>query len=111
MKMYIITNNVIEGFHKWKKAPEEISHLRNRHRHLFYIICEFSVNHGDREIEIQTMQKQIKQYIHKNYGNPAEFGNLSCEMIAMEIINHYENCSSCKVLEDNEGGAIVRKEV
>lgn len=111
MKMYIITKNIIEGFHRWEKAPEDVKHLKDRHRHLFYLTCEFLVNDDDREIEIQTMQKEIEKYFKIRYGEPAEFGNMSCEMIAMEIVNHYKNCNSCKVLEDNEAGAIVRKEV
>lgn len=109
MKMYVITKNIIEGFHRWKDAPETLEHLMGRHRHRFYITCKFSVFDDDREIEIQTMQNNIEKAIRNEYGCPAEFDNMSCEAIARKIVTLFKRCDYCEVLEDNEGGAAIQR--
>ena len=104
----ILTENNIEGFHQWKEAPEEVKFLRDQHRHIFNIQCQFEVSHEEREIEIIMQQWEIEKYLFNKYGNPCKFGGMSCESIARELLEHF-NAYEVKVLEDGAGGAIVRK--
>lgn len=108
MKTMIITKNKIEGFHFYSEAPKNVSFLKNNHRHIFYIECRFEVKNLNREIEIFTQQKSIESYIKNQYGIPAQFEGLSCEMIAVELLKEF-NCSYVKVLEDGEGGAVIQR--
>lgn len=107
-KTCVITKNLIEGFHRWPDAPEKVDFLRERHRHVFHIRCYFEVDHWDREIELIMKQWEIDEYLHHIYGMPCEFDNLSCEKIA-EILMDKMGACMVEVLEDGDGGAVVRK--
>lgn len=104
----VLTKNNIEGFHEWSNAPEKVSFLRNQHRHIFNIYCTFEVTHADRQIEIIMKQWEIEEYLKNKYGSPCLFGGLSCEHIAAELLQKFE-AVEVKVLEDEAGGAIVRR--
>ena len=107
--LLVLTKNNVEGFHAWGNAVKEVEFLRDRHRHIFNIYCQFEVNHEDRQIEIFMQEREIEKYLHNKYGKPCEFGNMSCEAIAQEILCKF-NAHEVKVLEDEGGGAIVRRE-
>lgn len=104
----VITYNQIEGYHRWKDAPEAVSLLRHRHRHIFHIRCWFEVTHEDREYEIIMTQWQIEDFLKKKYGAVCEFDGMSCESIAREIREQF-GAAQVEVLEDGYGGANVRK--
>lgn len=106
--MFVLTKNVLPGFHKWQGAPDQVSFLRDRHRHEFEIYCQFDVEDADREIEIFIQQAKIENYLQRKYGYPCEFGGMSCEMIAWELLEAFD-ATEVKVLEDGAGGALVRK--
>jgi len=107
MDMRVITVNHIEGFHNWPSAPKQVEYLAYRHRHIFYIECQFGVTDQDRQIEIFIQQQSIGNCLNEKYGQPAEFGAMSCEMIAHDILAAYEKCLLCVVREDGLGGAVV----
>lgn len=109
VKTSILTINQIEGFHRWPQAPVYLAYLRDRHRHVFTVECEFDVSHDDRDIEIISMQHQIAEYFRGTYGNPAELGDMSCEAIARGILEYYPKCRSVTVREDGFGGGRVRR--
>ena len=109
MKIYVITHNEIEGIHFWKDARASVGYLKNPHRHNFIIRCKFEAKHDDRDFEIIIQQNEIRNFIIDKYGSPAMFGNMSCEMIAEDILSYFENCVSCEVLEDGYGGAEVTR--
>ena len=109
MKLYVITYNVIEGIHYWQDARPPVEYLQNPHRHNFIIECKFQVKHDDRELEIIIQQNKINNFFKDKFGTPAMFGSMSCEMIAKEILSHFYDCVSCKVLEDGFGGAEVKR--
>lgn len=112
LKTKIISRFKVEGIHRWKDCPiEEVSYLRNYHRHIFHIICYAFVDHNDRDIEFIELTHKIKsylnnQYYNKNY-NCLFFDGRSCEMLAEEILNKF-NLYEVEVNEDGEGGSIVR---
>jgi len=104
----VITFNLVEGFHQWGGAPDQVAFLRHRHRHTFHIRCAFPVLHNDREKEIFIQQWKIQDHIAARWGTPAEFQNLSCESIAEALLKDL-GCSWVEVLEDGQGGAKVLK--
>jgi len=106
----VITKNYIEGYHYYPEAGGNIKFLSHRHRHIFHVRCEFDVSDLDRQVEIFTMQGKIAEYFEKTYGVPAEFKDMSCEMIADAVLKQLKGCVRVAVLEDGEGGARVRAE-
>jgi hypothetical protein len=114
-KILVRTHNEIEGFHYWENAPNHLDFLRHNHRHIFVVKCLFPVTHGDRDIEIFMQQHSIEKFLigsHRAGEFPArglQFGGMSCEMIAAEILNSFDQCLECEVLEDGRGGAVVRR--
>lgn len=112
MKKYVICHICIEGFHKWEQAPEHLSFLSFKHRHIFDIRVKFLVHDNNREIEIIETQDVIRNYIVKKYAEHhacCNFINMSCEDIAEEIMHHF-NADAVQVLEDGFGGAELVRE-
>jgi len=105
----IITHNEVVGFHRYSKAPSWCSYLKNRHRHIFVIECQFLVSHNEREIEINKQQELIRIALQKKFGTPCEFGEMSCESIAEWLLQEFK-CKNVKVLEDYYGGASLTRE-
>jgi hypothetical protein len=115
MKTTIFTKLTIEGLHRWKDCNlEEVGYLKNTHRHIFHITCEKDVTGLDRELEFVRFKHEVDFYIRHNYYMPylgcCSFGNMSCEMIAKELVKEF-NLSSCEVSEDNENGAKIIREL
>lgn len=102
----------VEGFHAFAKAVEmfgeEIDFLALRHRHNFGIEMELVVEHNDRDREFILVQREVKEYIANKYGTPAEFGNMSCEAIAEELMFMFD-AVMVKVDEDGENYAKIVK--
>lgn len=100
----IVVKLQVEGLHQWKDCPiEDVSFLRDRHRHIFHIEVRKKVYHNDRDIEIIMLKREITAYLGKQ---PIEFGNQSCESIAEDLFHKFQ-CTYVSVLEDNENGAIL----
>jgi hypothetical protein len=85
-------------------TPEEVSFLKDKHRHIFHIKIKKQVTHNDRELEIILFKRNILEYLNSTFKN--DFGEMSCEDIAENLINKF-NLKSCEVLEDNENGAFI----
>ena len=109
MKMEIITHNEIAGYHCWENAPVTVGFLKFKHRHIFIIECKFPVTDDNRQIEFILQQQLIEAFIRDKYGIPAEFHDMSCEMIAKDILQWFPNASECEIREDGYGGAVVRR--
>lgn len=109
MNKFIFVKNQFEGFHRYKDAPDEVSFLRNLHRHIFYVKVTIQVFHNERELEFFIIKRNIEKFIDENNF----FDNASCEYIAERIYNfiydvYKNNRKICvEVSEDNENGAIV----
>ena len=111
MKVRIIVNLEIEGIHAWKGCEiQEVFYLKDCHRHIFHITCKKEVYDTDREIEIIKFKHKIKDYLQSKYesevSNLCDFDEMSCEMIAEELVKTFELCY-CSVLEDGENGAEI----
>lgn len=118
----IIIRFQLEGFHNFPKAKEifpEVSFLSDRHRHIFHFECEKKVNHDDRDVEFIMFKREVQSYLIDKYGTynhdhfppfsyPLEFGSMSCEMIARELLEKYD-LESCTVWEDFENGSKIFK--
>lgn len=101
----------VEGLHYWADCPlNEVSYLRDPHRHLFYVRAYKKVSHDDRDVEFIVLKHKIQSYLQDKYfcpmSNLLDFQTMSCEMIAKELISKF-NLSRCDVSEDGENGAIV----
>lgn len=111
MKTQVYCTVIIEGLHCWPHCPfEEVSYLRNLHRHQFYIKAYKTVSHDDRDIEFIILKHRITSYLRYYYfdqtHNVCNFGSMSCEMIGAELIEQFD-LDYVDVSEDNECGAII----
>lgn len=108
MRRLVETYNTLVGFHYYPNVPKFCSYLSERHRHQFTIKCQFEVFHNEREIEINEQQNKLYEFLANSFGNPCEFGDMSCESIAERIMTEF-NAYSVTVLEDNYGGATLTR--
>lgn len=101
--LWLIVRFEFEGIHNWKEAPDEVSFLRNPHRHIFK--CEVWIEqfHNDRELEYFIVKRKLQS---KSYLK--EIGN-SCEMIAERISEEIPQGRKYKifVFEDGENGTCL----
>lgn len=105
------TNNFVwittqfEGFHKYPDAPEEVSFLQSRHRHIFKLKVWIEVFHNDRDIEFILFKRFIDSLITEN-----EMDYKSCEMISDDLANWInakfpKRQIKIEVSEDGENGS------
>lgn len=108
-KSIIVTINRI-GYHRYQGAPDDVSFLRNRHRHTFNIKLELEVTHDNRDLEFFQVKRELSMYLSNGY-DTLEDDIDSCEMLAKEIFKWAEEQGwtpiSCEVWEDKENGARV----
>jgi hypothetical protein len=102
----VLATFAVEGFHCWKAAPAPVEFLRERHRHLFHVELEQWVRHTDRDMEIIQLRRYGYDLLRKHFGDPCEFGTLSCEAIAEFLLTRM-HLSRCAVMEDGENGAVA----
>lgn len=112
MASSVIIQFTLEGFHNYPEAPDRVKFLSDRHRHSFEFKAAFNVSHDNREKEIFLERERVANQIVTKYSIPCEFGSMSCEMIAREILleNKDEGMIWCEVWEENTGGARVELE-
>ena len=109
MKTEVIIQMEVQGFHQYPDAPKIVNFLSYSHRHTFIIKCSYLVNHLNRDKEIFICRDEILSYLYESYGNPCQFNSMSCEMIAMDILEFAKEDGMiwCEVWEENTGGAKV----
>lgn len=112
--MIFVTSSIkIIGFHYWKDAPDHLSFLCAKHRHVFKITATAEVSHSDREkefFEFADTLKSILSDLGVNEKLGFNFGGLSCEHIAQYVIDRLPYVCSCSVFEDGENGSTVTKD-
>jgi hypothetical protein len=113
-KTTVIVKLAVDGLHNFPLAVQlfpEVSFLAQRHRHMFHFTAAKKVNHDDRDIEFIMFKRDILNKLSSYYNNETrthEFGSKSCEMLAREILEHFD-CEWVEVWEDQENGAKVEK--
>lgn len=109
MKTQVIIQFEIDGFHNYPNAPKKVNFLSFNHRHTFKIKAGYQVNDLNREKEIFICRDEIKDYLIESFGSPCQFNNMSCEMIASEILQfaNEDGMKWCEVWEEQTGGARV----
>ena len=111
MRKYIEVKLDIEGLHSWPDCNlPHVDYLAHTHRHTFQILARAEVKHGDRDIEFIDFKHKIKKHIANTWYDPAygccNFGAMSCEMIAEDLMTVFGLCR-CSVSEDGEFFGIV----
>ena len=81
---YIYVTFQQEFIHRYPDAPNEVSYLRDFHRHLAHIKVEIEVYHNERELEFIMVKHELQRYVS---GMLQTCGNNSCETIAESIID------------------------
>lgn len=102
---YIRIRTQFEGFHCWPDAPDNVSFLRDRHRHLFQVLVTFQVDHADREREFFTEKAKIDSVLEIQRWKSVT-KNWSCEHWATFIADEFD-ASCVEVSEDGENAAFA----
>jgi len=113
MKTLVYCKLQVEGIHRWLSCPlDEVSYLRDYHRHIFTVACGVEVFHDDRDVEFIVLKHKVQKYLKKNYFDKQQnlhfFGDMSCEMIAQELMDEF-NLAWCEVNEDEENGCFITR--
>lgn len=111
----VIVKTSVDGCHNFPAAREifpEVGFLADRHRHMFHFKVASTVTHSDRDKEFIMLKRDIQQYILDKYYDSTtrtcEFGPMSCEMLAHELLQEFD-AKSVEVWEDEENGAKVER--
>ena len=103
-KENIIISTSFPAVHCWPACDiEEVSFLKNPHRHIFRVTLKVPVNHGDREIEFLHLKEQVNEFIRRHLAGK-DLGNMSCENLC-DVFAHETEAVYCSVMEDGENGA------
>ncbi len=107
---YIIIKFQFPAIHNWEKCNiEEVDFLKYPHRHIFHGKARAWVFHNNRQIEFISLKRKVEKYITEKYRDK-ELINVSCEMIAEDISNKFEELFMVEIYEDNEnGGGVVER--
>lgn len=108
----VIVRVEVEGFHQYINAPDVVGFLKALHRHTFIVTAGYKVSDLDREKEIFILRSQLTNFLQLKYGMSNKmidglmFGGMSCEMIAMEILNwgQQSGMTWVEVWEEKTGG-------
>ncbi|MDG9674805.1 hypothetical protein [Micromonospora sp. DH14] len=89
---HIHVTTQVEGLHRWPDAGAPDGYLASSHRHLFVASVEISVEHGDRELEINAVARWLTTVLGSFADAPArpdgpvDFGAQSCEHLAERLV-------------------------
>jgi 6-pyruvoyl-tetrahydropterin synthase len=109
MKNIIITTR-FSAIHRWPDCPiEEVSYLRNPHRHEFHVTVKAEVNHDNRHVEFIQLKNKINQFLRKNW-EEKDLGRMSCEMMCTKLRQEFPILNYVCVMEDGENGAELIRE-
>lgn len=96
------------ALHCWPGAQAPVEFLRHPHRHMFKIKCTAPVDHNDRDIEFLTIKAQMQKFCDERYAG-RDLGRMSCEDIATELLEQFEDVRVVEVSEDGENGATIHR--
>jgi hypothetical protein len=100
----VVINTQMTKVHCWPECPfDDVSFLQHPHRHTFHIRVKIPVYHDDRDTEFIQFKNKLDEFLYTRF--PSDIGRTSCEMICKNILDHFDNISYVRVMEDNENGA------
>lgn len=102
-KVFIKVETRVEATHKYPRAPKEVAHLRNLHRHTFIIRAQIEVKNDQRELEFYM----VKDYLDDRVAMTRLFNNKSCEMIndtIYSILSNKYGLDRDYIIETSEDG-------
>ena len=109
MSTHVIVRGQYEGMHCYPTAPDDVSFLRQMHRHMFNYEAEIEVFHNDRELEFILVKHEIDDFVcNQNWPE-----TVSCEQMAeaigqcLQTKYGFHRFMSVSVFEDNENGAKI----
>lgn len=109
----VIVTTAWPGLHHWPAAPLMSNHLCVPHRHLFKFRVEWTVAHGEREVEFHDALSRVQDILIELSSGPLnliDFETMSCEQIACMLhakLDAWDAPSAVEVWEDGEHGARV----
>jgi hypothetical protein len=107
MKTFVYVTAEFTALHCWADCPiEEVSFLRNLHRHKFFVKVKTLVRHDDREKEFFVLKKRLTDLLDLKYQN-RNLKSMSCEMMARDLGCLWSDIVAVEVWEDNENGGAV----
>lgn len=114
MKAHITAKTELLATHTWPGAPKHRAYLSNLHAHVFIIEIKAPVKHGDRDLEFHDLRYELEKVLSDMIGyridEPPTFGDMSCEQIGSEVLEHMSSISSVSVSEDGQFSAEVFRE-
>lgn len=108
-KTLVVIRTSFSALHCWPDCPiEEVSYLKNLHRHTFHVEMRWEVKHDNREIEFIAKKNEVNLFLQE-YWNSKNLKSMSCEMMAKELARLFF-ANYVSVFEDNENGSIYYNE-
>lgn len=104
----------VDGYHRWPDATAHRSYLASEHRHTFMISVQASVQHAERDIEFHDLKEELEMVVWGMSmaipnNPPIQFGSMSCEAIALKILERMPHVDIVTVSEDESVGATVQR--
>jgi hypothetical protein len=104
-KKFICITTQREMFHRYPDAPNEVSFLKNLHRHLMKVKVAIQVVGNEREIEFFMFQRKVNEYLEHHIPD-----NKSCEaisdLLATEIkLDYPDREIRIEISEDGENSS------
>jgi len=112
MTNYIWITTQKEMFHRYPDAPNEVSFLKNEHRHIFKFRVSIEIYTDDRDIEFIMFKREVDKILDDLNKN---LEHKSCEMIS-DYINdkliktYLDRKIIIEVSEDGENGSLKEYE-
>lgn len=101
-------NTTKPGFHRWPDAPPHRAYLGLRHQHTFFFEVAVPVMKADRDLEFHDLRERLECVVETMFPN-GEFGDKSCESIAIDILHEMPEASAARVGEDPQHCAWVSR--
>jgi hypothetical protein len=102
-------NTTRPGFHRWPDAPPHRAYLGLRHQHTFFFEVYIPVAKADRDLEFHDERERLECIVEKMFPN-GEFGDKSCESIAIDVLREMPEADSARVGEDPQHCAYVTRD-
>jgi len=97
-----------EAFHSWAEAPEGVTFLKNKHRHLFKCKVWVEVEHNDRDIEFILLKRDCERLVNKLTKNNVGSCEMLAELFLKQLSQKYKGRGMmAEVSEDGENGALI----